>query len=319
MKKITFLLLIFYSLGFSQTTYPPQAGEPGTTAIHKEATVFVAWATGIDVERGFMDISNPNLGLAYAGTPSNALGFPTGNIVSLGDKGTAVLTFAKPIYDGPGYDFAVFENGFTGFLELALVEVSSDGINFFGFPTHSLTQTNTQVGPFGSVEAYNLNNIAGKYVNDYGTPFDLSEIENNPLLDKQNITHVKIIDVVGSIDPLYGTLDSFGNYINDPFPTPFSSSGFDLQAVGVINQMDSASTKNYIKPNIEIYPNPTSDFINIKTEEELIKVEVFNLQGQRVLYYSNVNKMDVSVLQYGIYILKIQTSTSINELKFIKQ
>jgi hypothetical protein len=46
---------------------------------------------------------------------------------------------------------------------------------------------------------------------------------------------VRIIDVVGSIDPAFGTRDSLGNLINEPFPTPFSSSGFDLDAVGVIH------------------------------------------------------------------------------------
>ena len=57
----------------------------------------------------------------------------------------ATVTFASPIYNGEGPDFAVFENGFdiddeydpTGvlhFLELAFVEVSSDGENFFRFP-----------------------------------------------------------------------------------------------------------------------------------------------------------------------------------------
>jgi hypothetical protein len=45
------------------------------------------------------------------------------------------------------------------------------------------------------------------------------------------------VDVVGSITPAYATYDSQGNMVNDPWPTPYSSSGFDLDAVGVINQL----------------------------------------------------------------------------------
>ena len=49
-----------------------------------------------------------------------------------GDAGVAVMTFECPIADGPGYDFAVFENGFAPnpsepnimFLELAFVEAA---------------------------------------------------------------------------------------------------------------------------------------------------------------------------------------------------
>ena len=46
---------------------------------------------------------------------------------------------------------------------------------------------------------------------------------------------MRIIDVVGSINPEYGSVDRDSNLINDPWPTNFAQSGFDLDAVGVIN------------------------------------------------------------------------------------
>lgn len=319
MKRITLLFLLFFTqIIFAQTSYPPQAGVAGTTAIHKDSTAYVAWATGITVERGYMNIANPSLGVVSVGNPNDALGAPTGPIVSLGDKGTAVLTFTKPIYDGPGFDFAVFENGGTSFLELAVVEVSSDGINFFGFPTHSLTQTATQVGSFGTPLAENLNNIAGKYAGTYGTPFDLSEITANPLLDKQNITHVKVIDVVGTIDPQYGTLDSFGNLINDSYPTPFNSGGFDLQAVGVINEKVASSNPSHNTIQANVYPNPASDILNIQTAESITNVTAYNISGQKVLQ-ANTQTLNVSALKAGVYILKVETLKGSATLKFVKK
>ena len=219
------------------------AGTPGSDALSKDSSLFVGWATGFqDLVRGPQDISNPASLPASFGTGTNALGPATGSsadIVSLGDGGRITLTFDRAIFDGPGADFAVFENGFafgsSQFLELAHVEVSSNGSDFFRFPSISLTPTVTQLGAFGPLEASDLHSLAGKYVAGFGTPFDLFDLDFDPLLNTNNVRFVRLIDVVGSIDLLFGTVDSLGNLINDPFPTPFASSGFDLEAVGVIH------------------------------------------------------------------------------------
>nr|WP_303652848.1 PEP-CTERM sorting domain-containing protein [Paludisphaera mucosa] len=86
------------------------------------------------------------------------------------------------------------------------------------------------------LDARDLNNLAGKYVAGYGTGFDLAELAGvSPLLDVHNVTFVRIIDVVGSIDPAHGRYDAHGHLVNDPYATPFGSSGFDLTGVGVIH------------------------------------------------------------------------------------
>lgn len=306
MVKIGYLIVVFtcFSLLGNAQSYAPAAGTPGTTAIHKNDPIYKAWATGIEVTRGYRNIANPALGYAETGTPEMALGFPNGEIVSLGDKGEAILTFANPIYDGDGFDFAVFENGSVGYLELALVEVSSDGIHFFGFPTHSETQTNTQIGTFGTPSAAFLKNIAGKYEGTYGTPFDVSEVQDHPLLDKQNITHVKVIDVVGSIDPNFGTRDSLGNLINDSYPTPFPASGFDLQAVGIINEK-VLNTNTFQASKIQLYPNPARDVFHVNTPIT-VTVQIYDLAGRLVKTFSNAEKSyPVSDLAKGTYTVKI--------------
>lgn len=235
------LLVSLFTAGLASAgTYAPAAGQSGSTAISMNDATFVSWATGIDIVRGYKDISNPSGGLASYGTPANALSKAAGtssDVVSLGDAGIATLTFAAPIINGAGWDFAVFENGFSDtYLELGFVEVSSDGLNFFRFNSVSQTQTETQVGSFGSVDATDLNNLAGKYRQGYGTPFDLAELAGISGLDINHVSYVRIIDVIGSINPLYATYDSLGNIVNDPFPTAFTSGGFDLDAVGVIHQ-----------------------------------------------------------------------------------
>ncbi|MFT5779080.1 MAG: hypothetical protein ACI837_002037, partial [Crocinitomicaceae bacterium] len=229
-------LLLTTNSVYSQFAGP--AGTPGSTAMHKDSSDFIGWANACVLELGFMDATNPGLGIVNYGDASSPVGFPNGLVVSLGDSGSATLTFATPIINGAGPDFAVFENSFSNsYLELGFVEVSSDGINFHRFPATSNTQTTTQIGPFeASTDAGQLYNLAGKYRASYGTPFDLQELAGISGLDLQHITHIRIRDVVGSISPLYSSLDQFGQAVNDPFPTPYPSSGFDLEAIGVIHQ-----------------------------------------------------------------------------------
>jgi len=305
----TIVSFLFLSAIANAQTYPPDFGQSGSTAMPPTDSRFVAWATGVTVERGFVNIANPTFvasgsNRASVGTPENAIGPANGSIVSLGDHGTAILTFATPIINGEGFDFAVFENGGPGFLELAFVEASSDGVNFFRFPAHSLTQTATQVGSFQTVLAVNLNNLAGKYGSN-GTPFDLSDIPDDPLLDKQNITHIKVIDVVGTIDPQYATFDSFGNMVNEAWPTAFNNCGFDLDAVGVINQK-TLGRSDFEKANVFLYPNPASEKVFIQSKSEA-NITIYDVSGRVVVSQKSItsNGINVSNLSRGIYVATI--------------
>lgn len=315
-RKLLFTLLLTSSLAEAQS-YAPAAGQAGSTAIAKSSTVFKGWATGITVVRGPQDIANPTGPLASSGDPSGALGGTSTGVVCLGDGGSATLTFAVPIANGPGFDFAVFENGFSDtFLELAFVEVSSNGVNFFRFPSHSETQTTTQIGGFGAVDCRYINNLAGKYRVNFGTPFDLSDVPNNALLDKNNITHVRVIDVIGTINPLYASHDSFGNIVNDPYSTPYATGGFDLNGVGVINQKTLLSAKNFNLASVTLYPNPTSDMVYLDTDQQS-SILIYDMGGnvRKKLPTAQYNEVKVSDLNPGIYLFEI----TIDEKKTTKR
>ncbi len=324
MRYLAFALLLLNSLLHAQS-YPPAAGQTGTTAIPADSAVFVSWATGVEVTRGLVNISDPTAqdnGSAFAsfGTPEDAIGVAVGNPVSLGDAGEAILTFETPISDGAGFDFAVFENSFSDtFLELAFVEVSSDGENYFRFSAHSQTQTDEQVGGFGDVDPTYINNLAGKYRALFGTPFDLLDIPDSALLDKNAITHVKIIDVVGSIDAEFARYDGFGNAINDPYTTPFASGGFDLDGVGVINEQVLSISEEEVF-NFNLYPNPATTTLFVDTQD-LTQISVYDLQG-RFIFSNKVtggDAIDISALKNGVYVL--QASYNGNKLhhRFIKR
>ena len=324
-KRISILLLAMVPVAL-WAQFAPAQDQPGTTAMHADSSAFVAWATGCTVERGPMRIDRPESGLASYGADSLALGMPGGtyDIVSLGDGGNAVLTFASPIYNGPGPDFAVFENGFanavnpdTWALELGFVEVSSDGENFFRFPAVTYVQTDEQLGNAGSIVPAQLHNFASKYGAFYGTPFDLDEVEDNELLDKNRVTHVRIVDVVGNIDPEYATKDSEGHIINDPWPTAFASSGFDLDAVGVIHDIAHNDVPENAEEAIAVYPNPVRDRLMVKAED-LQSVEIYNLVGQQVMV-STSDIVDMGALNQGIYFVRINADGKTVTKRVVKQ
>lgn len=303
---------------FNDPLFAPGVGQQGTSAMHKDSSAFIAWATACEVIRGRLDIADPSSGVASAGTASMALGQPGAGIVSLGDGGTATLTFSDPVANGSGPDFAVFENAFEAsglaFLELAFVEVSSDGVNFFRFPSVSLSDESVQKENGDVTDARKINNLAGKYLANYGTPFDLEELKDIPGLDVNHITHIRIIDVVGSIDPAYATYDALGNKINDPYPTAFPSGGFDLDAVGVIHTATSTGIALFKNDRrLGIYPNPvqqTQDFfidVQIPAHQEFT-VQIYDFAGQLLKEdRSGAQKLHVpsGELAAGVYLIKL--------------
>ena len=287
-----------YTYVYPQHIYPVSNPEPeegpfcgivgteGCTAIALDDARIKGWATGCTVVRGSSNLSDPNAADVSYGEESAGVGpasTSTLEAVSLGDGGMATLTFGTPIANGDGFDFAVFENSFDDyFLELAVVEVSSDGEHFVRFPATSLTQTRTQIGDIGRVDATFINNLAGKYRVGYGTPFDLEELRDSTNIDINNITHVRLIDVVGSIDPQYGTYDAFGHIINDPFPTISRSAGFDLEGVCVLNQQ--LGIKDAEATTLNLFPNPARNLVSITMKAEAAgTVAIYDMTGRQVL------------------------------------
>lgn len=236
------------------------AGQPGSTAVAASSPAIAAWASSVvdytpggQVDPGFQ---TPHKALGAAGNSDGANAGYTFDIVSLGNAGSITLGFADPIVNGAGFDFAVFENSFSDtFLELAWVEVSSDGNTFTRFPAFSLTDS--AVSAFGTVDPANIEGVAGKHRGGHGTPFDLEQLVGTPGLDLNNIGFVRLVDIVGdgsapndltpqaladwlnipldTLPPaLFDIAQNAPSAIFDPYPT-VGSGGLDLDAIGAMN------------------------------------------------------------------------------------
>ena len=308
-RILTFLLLISHCIVL-HAQYDPALGQPGCIAIHKDSSVFTAWATSVSIERGMLQIGVDSLGLAWSGIDEYALGRAGENpVISLGDGGSATLQFDGVLRNGAGYDFAVFENSFDGdFLELAFVEVSSDGERYVRFPAYSETDTINGTSAFGYTNPEQIHNLAGKYPLFYGTPFDLNELQDSTGIDVQNIRFVRIVDVVGSMDSRFCSRDALGRKVADPWPTPFPSGGFDLDAVGAIHFVPAGINENK-QAEVTLYPQPASGKVWIKNyQNSVTEVRFTSLDGKLVMKQIEADgSIDLSGLSAGYYTIELNS------------
>lgn len=322
MRSIVFLLVILPGFLWSQASgiYAPAAGQAGTTAIHKDSSIVQSWINNCSLVRGYLDIADKSQGLASHGDSSAAFGKADGDVVSLGDSGYVEIIFSPALSDHSGPELAIFENSFSDtYLELAFVEISSDGINFVRFPAHSLTQVTQQVGGFGNIDPTDIHNLAGKYRADYGTPFDFSDLKDSTSVDIQAVTHLRIVDAIGTIDPQFATLDVNGNMVNEPYPTNFTSGGFDLDAIAILNPSSGIGMGEEVFAKKLFYPNPSNGFIHLNSQVE--GVSVYDLNGQKVLNYTEQSQtMDLTTLNAGVYIvyLRLSNGNTVSEKLIIR-
>ncbi|MBL4651729.1 MAG: T9SS type A sorting domain-containing protein [Flavobacteriales bacterium] len=319
MRALLLIALALPLLSFAQQgPYAPAAEQTGSTAIKNNSYTIIDWAETCTVVRGYQDIADTALGLATVGSQSAGEGASDGSVVSLGDGGIATIVFNQPIQNTIGADIAIFENSFSDtFLELAHVEISSDGVNYFRFPSVSLTDTVIQVSSFGDIDPTNIYNLAGKYRATFGTPFDFQELDSTAGLNIDSISYVRIIDVVGSIDSAYATYDSQGNKINDPWPTAFASSGFDLDAVAALGDVTGVSEFQAPYFEFQIWPNPVTDVLFVSNE--ISAITIYDISGNLLKKVTLLNySVSVSELNSGIYFIELISDTERTTKRFVK-
>ena len=81
------------------------------------------------------------------------------------------------------------------------------------------------------------------------------------------------------------------------------------------------SNNNHLAANnekLEIYPNPTTEKINVKTESLVENISVIDINGKEVLTSSSNISIDVSGLTNGMYILIVKTNQGVQRRKFLK-
>jgi hypothetical protein len=132
---------------------------------------------------------------------------------------------------------------------------------------------------------------------------------------------VRIIDVVGNIQPEWRSEDALGHPINDPWPTAFETGGFDLDAVGVIHNQNNTDVVQFDeKVDFLLYPNPLQSQLFFESDQVISEFSVHEINGKQLFQASDTKSVVVETECWskGLYVVKVQMGSNIQIAKLVK-
>ena len=108
-----------------------------------------------------------------------------------------------------------------------------------------------------------------------------------------------------------GTTDLLGN--QRVFDTTVDMGAYEFGSTALENENFTSLS------DFTMYPNPATSTLNINSREEISAVEIYSIEGKRVLV-SQLTQVDISQLTSGIYLVKIIThDNKVGTKKLVKQ
>jgi len=114
-------------------------------------------------------------------------------------------------------------------------------------------------------------------------------------------------------DEYYVRVFSFDNSTNN------NDSAFNIS---VWSEDSTAEINEDIIEGLTLYPNPINDILNIKAQEKITKLSIYNPIGQllKTIIPNNTNvTVNLDYLATGIYIVKIEANGGVNSRRVIKK
>ncbi|GLB49402.1 hypothetical protein Y10_17700 [Neptunitalea sp. Y10] len=115
---------------------------------------------------------------------------------------------------------------------------------------------------------------------------------------------------------LYAPLDGDNIIGSDPYINLAQSTNTIDATNFALGLMDIKNIKD-----LKIYPNPVKDILQINTLEtaKITSIEIFNLAGAKIIQNTHKTAIDVSMLQNGMYLVKVNTRSGVYNYKIVKQ
>jgi hypothetical protein len=84
---------------------------------------------------------------------------------------------------------------------------------------------------------------------------------------------------------------------------------FEITETGIVTIIENVGITSLTKDKIRIYPNPTTGELQIESGQLKVEnVEIFDIYGKKILSNFNINLIDISELQAGLYFVKVFTT-----------
>ncbi|MEM6720428.1 MAG: T9SS type A sorting domain-containing protein [Bacteroidota bacterium] len=137
-----------------------------------------------------------------------------------------------------------------------------------------------------------------------------------------------ILEILANNSALATTLTSLKSFMSADmiddgsaiFPNVVDPNASALSGTSTFDFSTLSIADNEIE-NVTIYPNPTTDFVNISsTATPIEKVEVYNLNGQLVkVKTQQLERINMTDLQVGMYILKLYSNDASKTVKLLRK
>ena len=145
------------------------------------------------------------------------------------------------------------------------------------------------------------------------TPISLDFIEYNVYRDNQLIA--------STIETTYlDTLPGYGIY--EYYVAAVYDEGESDPSNIEIVEWESLGIESNTFEGLNIYPNPVNTMLNIKYSQNMTKVELFSVLGQKVMSLdieTSNTSVDMSVLEAGTYFVKVWVNERSNVYKIVKE
>lgn len=215
----------------------------------------------------------------------------------------AIWTLGKNINeDGGFWDSQYGTVGWPACGEIDIMEHGLGAINHVSSALH----TPSSSGNTMNFQSYTLNDVANEYhvysmnwspnqitflIDDVGFYTYNPAIKDNstwPFYEDQYLLlNIAMGGVSGTIDPSFVESSMVIDYVR-------------------VYQNTGLSVDDVFASRFGVYPNPASDYVNIKSDQNIESVELYNSIGQLVLEKKqNTKLLNVEDLMSGVYILKI--------------
>ena len=160
-----------------------------------------------------------------------------------------------------------------------------------------------------SINAWKNNgNRADTSLDVYLADFRFSDNANDYILNTWKFVDLNAFGAVDSFSFNFYSSDTGQFGINTPLY--FCIDNFGSHTIGI-----EKANNNF---GIRMYPNPAQNTLHIACNEKIEAIEIFNLNGVRVLQSEDTN-LTIDALIPGIYIVHVQHAFGISQQKLIKQ
>lgn len=198
-------------------------------------------------------------------------------------------------------------------------KITANGVvsTYAGTGTAGATDGIWSSAQFNSPTGVAVDNSGDVFVADYG---------NN------KIRKIKFYGFSVSPDlPIGLSLDSVNGIISGVASAASPSTNYLIKATNVngegfytvnITINPALSLPDFNTSRLQIYPNPATDILTISASEVFSETTIINLLGQKIRSKTGISseeKIDVSDLEKGCYLIQIKVGNGVKTAKFLKQ